>query len=160
MNCPACCGELQKKYFGKIEMAICAACGGSWLQKDRVTHVLRRYMKHIAERNDRELKQRPRLNPWHVETNPRACPGCARLMTKLNYAYSSNVIVDYCESCGGIWFDRGEIEKIAHFLKNSGLPERLKKEFEDIRIIYDNDELAEALELLKDTIVWILSFIV
>jgi len=37
------------------------------------------------------------------------CPKCAVEMSK---KHSMGVTIDKCESCGGIWLDKGEIEKI------------------------------------------------
>ena len=160
MNCPACGAELRKKFFGRIEMNACEACGGYWLPRGNVSGVIKQYMKYIAERNDREVKKIKRLNPWEVETKTRTCPECGQVMKKLNYSYNSNVIVDSCDFCEGTWFDRGEIEAIARFLKYNGMPEKLKKEFEEIRAVYDAHERREALDILGDAITWILSFIV
>jgi Zn-finger nucleic acid-binding protein len=42
-----------------------------------------------------------------------------------------------CDTCKGVWLDRGEIEKIAAFLKYCGLPEKVKKELAEIKAIYD-----------------------
>ncbi len=36
---------------------------------------------------------------------------------KFNYAYDSNVILDKCSECGGIWADKGEVERVAGYLK-------------------------------------------
>jgi Zn-finger nucleic acid-binding protein len=37
-------------------------------------------------------------------------------MKKGQYAYSSGVIIDRCESCHGIWLDRGELAKLRLFV--------------------------------------------
>jgi Zn-finger nucleic acid-binding protein len=158
-KCPVCDMELVTRYFGVVEVRHCQGCGGHWVQRNRLGAVLQRYMRFIAKRRDESCGLRDRVNPWEVEGTPRRCPECARDMRKLNYAYNSNVIVDDCLFCNGTWFDQGEIEKIADFLKNSGMPERLKQEFEEIKTIYDHHERQEALEMLKDVIVWILSFV-
>ncbi|HIJ66107.1 MAG TPA: rhomboid family intramembrane serine protease [Candidatus Hydrogenedentes bacterium] len=41
-------------------------------------------------------------------------------MRKFNYAYDSNVILDRCPSCSGIWADGGEIYRLASY--NKGHP--------------------------------------
>jgi membrane associated rhomboid family serine protease len=47
-----------------------------------------------------------------VEEASRTCPGCGKPMDKLNYAYDSNVILDRCLSCLGVWVDGDEIEQL------------------------------------------------
>jgi len=157
-RCPLCNTRLAAKYFGKVELQQCRSCGGFWIQKKRLGEILDRYMRYIARRHDSETGAGLRVNPYEVESGEHECPVCGRSMKKLNYAYNSNVIVDSCQACAGIWLDSGEIEKIASFLKNSGVSERIKKEFEEIRTIYDHHERREALGLLREMIVWILSF--
>ncbi len=115
----------------------CPSCGGFWVGAKRLGKVLERYMSFLAERHDRQCGRRKRVNPWKVETVRVICPECGRTMTKLNYAYNSNVIVDNCETCGGVWLDKDEIEKIAAFLKYCGLPESFKRELAEIKAVYD-----------------------
>jgi len=38
-------------------------------------------------------------------------------MKKVNYAYDSNIIIDRCTKCEGIWTDQGELKAIAKFIK-------------------------------------------
>lgn len=156
-GCPVCKTALVTKCCGKVEALHCPACGGFWVQKNRIGRILQRYMRYIAKRHDRSLGRRERVNPREVEPGKLECPVCARPMRKLNYAYNSNVIVDTCKSCDGLWFDRGELERTADFFKNCGLPQRIKQEFEEIRTLYDHYDRQEALELLREAIVWILS---
>jgi Zn-finger nucleic acid-binding protein len=155
--CPVCGAELAVKYFASIEIQWCAACGGFWVQRGRFGDVLKRYMSHMAQQHDAKCGRRKRVNPRTLEEPGRTCPLCGRAMSKLNYAYNSNVIVDLCGNCNGLWVDRGEVEKIAWFFKHCGLPKDLRQQFEDIKTIYDHHERKEALEMLADGIVWILS---
>lgn len=37
------------------------------------------------------------------------CPKCGEALAALTYA---NIEVDRCSNCGGIWFDRGEIDNL------------------------------------------------
>jgi Zn-finger nucleic acid-binding protein len=158
--CPVCGAELAVKYFARIEMQRCPSCGGFWIQRRRFGEVLRLYMGHLSQRHDVKCGRRKRVNPWTLDEPGRCCPLCGRRMAKLNYGYNSNVIVDVCRNCAGMWLDRGELEKIAWFFKYCGLPKDLKQQFEEIKTIYDHHDRQEALEKLADGIVWILSGLV
>jgi membrane associated rhomboid family serine protease len=46
-------------------------------------------------------------------------------MRKMNYAYDSNIILDKCDRCGGIWADFGEVMKLAVFRKGNPLLNRM-----------------------------------
>jgi Zn-finger nucleic acid-binding protein len=47
----------------------------------------------------------------------RLCPECQAVMREFNFAYDSNIFLDKCPRCGGIWTDVGEILKVAQHLK-------------------------------------------
>jgi Zn-finger nucleic acid-binding protein len=51
------------------------------------------------------------------ENRPRLCPECQVVMKEFNFAYDSNIFLDKCPRCGGIWTDAGEILKVAEHLK-------------------------------------------
>jgi Zn-finger nucleic acid-binding protein len=42
------------------------------------------------------------------------CPRCGRYMMKL---VKKGVIIDVCRHCGGMWADKGELEKLAKITK-------------------------------------------
>lgn len=42
-----------------------------------------------------------------------SCPRCS---TRLTSAVREGVDVDICRDCLGVWFDRGEVEKVFHRL--------------------------------------------
>jgi membrane associated rhomboid family serine protease len=46
-------------------------------------------------------------------------------MNKFNYAYGSNVILDKCPDCDGIWADAGESKLVAQYLKDDPQANRL-----------------------------------
>jgi len=40
-------------------------------------------------------------------------------MEVVNYSYDSNVFLDKCPACGGVWTDEGEVERVARYLKGN-----------------------------------------
>jgi Zn-finger nucleic acid-binding protein len=38
-------------------------------------------------------------------------------MRRFNYAYDSNIYLDRCPACDGLWLDGGEIEQIARHVQ-------------------------------------------
>jgi Zn-finger nucleic acid-binding protein len=47
----------------------------------------------------------------------RICPGCGSGMSPYRYLYSSPVILDSCEDCGGIWIDNGELKLMQEYIR-------------------------------------------
>ena len=56
----------------------------------------------------------PKIDP-HEPT--RLCPGDGSKMKK--ELIENLVLIDRCESCGGMWFDRNEIEVMREIVKNT-----------------------------------------
>jgi Zn-finger nucleic acid-binding protein len=122
---------------GRSKVMRCRGCGGCWVQKERIGAVLGSCMELLAERSNEMQKLGDRINPFQIKEASLPCPECGRPMRKLNYAYNSNVIIDECKSCRGIWFEKGELRKVAEFFKYCGLPKSMKESFERIKAIYD-----------------------
>jgi Zn-finger nucleic acid-binding protein len=60
-----------------------------------------------------------------IQETGRLCPRCRKPMRKFNFAYDSNIILDRCPSCGGIWADRGEVFQMATYIKGNPRLNRL-----------------------------------
>jgi Zn-finger nucleic acid-binding protein len=82
-------------------------------------HLLQESLKKLEIVCDSSGEKRVKIAELSDKTPNRICPTCKRPMGKLNYAYDSNVMVDKCQTCGCLFLDRGEIEKIAQYLKCS-----------------------------------------
>ena len=45
--------------------------------------------------------------------NELACPKCPNTeLNRFNYAASSGIALDKCPRCGGLWFDKDELERV------------------------------------------------
>ncbi len=118
MICPRCktLGEksdLQKVSISGIEVDICQECGGIWFDKQEFGQVIsasQSDIKHIHSllENTREFDKTK-----DVELE---CPKCGQLMFKYRYMYTSNIYIDSCEKCEGIWIDKGELLQIIEYL--------------------------------------------
>jgi Zn-finger nucleic acid-binding protein len=47
------------------------------------------------------------------------CPRCGVATDVFNYSYDSNVFLNRCPVCHGVWADRGEVEHVACYLKGN-----------------------------------------
>ena len=102
-----------------VTAEICSECGGIWFDKHKLKWAANQLA--ITEKIDpNELrvlfKKRTVVKPDKSEPI-RTCPKCTLAMKKVNYAYDSNIIIDRCTKCEGIWTDKGEIKAIAKFIK-------------------------------------------
>jgi len=97
----------------------CSDCGGIWFEADNFGDFVRGLAASQNVPGDVvELFKRRDVLPLHkVKEKTKVCPKCRKELLKSNYSYDSNVILDKCPECGGIWADKGEVERAASYLK-------------------------------------------
>ena len=62
---------------------------------------------------DRELIEKLKARLEKLQPRPEApAPPCPKCQGKLESYSFMEIILDRCPACGGIWFDRGELEQI------------------------------------------------
>ena len=119
LPCPRKCGSMRPVRFGGADMHLCDVCNGVWVDAATLQRL-------VAER----LKPSPMLGTG-IATPPAArltlgaveyapCPVCTHLMTRVNFAHTSGVIVDVCTP-HGTWFDADELRRVLEFITNGGL---------------------------------------
>ena len=119
MICPSCQSSLsfENVYYCKIYP--CTRCDGIWLSAE-IFPRLASILAVQVEKSDHDylklFKPRQVALP-DSESRPRLCPECQAAMKEFNFAYDSNIFLDRCPKCGGIWTDAGEILKVAEHLK-------------------------------------------
>jgi len=47
------------------------------------------------------------------------CPRCQGRLRTTNYGYNSNIMVEKCLSCDGLWLDHGKLMQLAGYIKNA-----------------------------------------
>ena len=120
ITCPACNHLMQKIYVPSecIDIDLCSdGCGGIFFDKGEMFKINDDF-KHIKDLKaylDKEY-----IKSDFIATNdkePRYCPVCNILMNKSHVA-NGTVIMDSCTNCGGVFLDRGELEKIRQALSD------------------------------------------
>jgi len=114
MRCVECGEQLTARRQGGVYVDACPACGALW--------VLDKNFSELRAARDEFIRW---LNPdlWSdVEKHERGetkreCPACGKPLHEVRYA-DSDIALDICPSCKGIWLDRGELDKIVAYLGN------------------------------------------
>ncbi len=91
-----------------------------WFEKEKFANFVRQLSesREIPAAKTKLFKRRD-VHPLHkVREKDKSCPKCHKKLRRFNYSYDSNVILDKCPDCGGIWADKGEVEQVAAYLKN------------------------------------------
>jgi Zn-finger nucleic acid-binding protein len=113
MRCADCGVPLERELRGGIPVHACTACGSLW--------ILDTDFKNLRGSMDRFVRW---LNPdlWsdmarhELGSGMRSCPGCGRKLHEVRYA-DSDIVIDICPACRGIWLHRGELDKIIRYLE-------------------------------------------
>jgi hypothetical protein len=96
---------------------------------DREEEYFRRMERELIERRRRELDaKRAEQGQSEPERHPHwmRCPKCG---SQLAEQKMEGIVVDRCESCGGIFFDRGELELLLGSQEPKGVMSSLRKLF-------------------------------
>jgi Zn-finger nucleic acid-binding protein len=133
LSCPRDHGGLTPQLFESIvQVDHCASCGGVFLDKGELEKIEDATAKEYADQvkdpdgGAAEACEMAR----QLERKEANCPKCDGEMEKQEYGFCSNVLIDTCPKCGGIWLDHGELKEIMVFferskLESTPLPSRL-----------------------------------
>lgn len=126
MHCPVCKTHLRRIEAADLELDQCPDCHGIWFDK----HELRPFIEFALQHRDdvEEAVYDPERSHYSIpgaDEPVHKCPCCRADMTKFNYAVDSNVILDRCPECEGLWVERPEIPDLASFLRGNPAQDRL-----------------------------------
>lgn len=124
MKCPVDGEELQETVWeSDYAVDVCPRCGGLWLDRGE--------LEAIEESRERdytdELLRMPDLGyaayalALQKQNRQLACPNCGARLETREYARCSQVMIDACPKCHGVWLDRGELEALEVFFQRSRL---------------------------------------
>ncbi|MBW2732782.1 MAG: protein kinase [Deltaproteobacteria bacterium] len=105
-SCPRCATEyLESVRFGEVELDCCQECGGVWLDRGEL-HALNRESLG-AGTSPMDLQRRGLQGPM-------PCPSCGEHLISCwaSVDDGKRLDVDFCEVCGGLWLDEGELAQI------------------------------------------------
>jgi Zn-finger nucleic acid-binding protein len=130
MKCPIDGSQLtRQKYEHDIEVDRCPECDGMWLDPRELERIQDTCEIDYSD----EIKQIPDLvGAAYAMALARSkpavtCPACDREMERREHGSCSQVMIDVCPHCRGIWLESGEIGALEVFF------ERTKSETEEIR---------------------------
>lgn len=111
MNCPVCKEPMIILELNKVEIDYCPNCSGIWLDEGELE------LLYSIDQSEEELKK---LFHQLSSTKEKSykCPICRKYMVKTQFK-DSDVILDICPQNHGIWFDKGELEKVLSLKPNS-----------------------------------------
>jgi len=123
MICPKCKINLEKALFYNTEVDYCPRCLGMFFEEEEL-----RWTKDARDQNlvwlDIDLWKDEKK--FKLNYGIRLCPACRVPLYEVYYG-ASQIVVDVCNICKGIWLDRGEFKKAISYLKDEADSRVLEK---------------------------------
>lgn len=122
MKCPYDSSELvTKTYEADIEVDLCQSCRGVFLdhgELERIQQTVERDHSALLAKPPDTVSQAFELARQQQRADL-TCPKCQGKMSKQEHGYCSQILVDVCTTCRGIWLDRGELEALEVFFEQA-----------------------------------------
>ena len=124
MKCPNDSNELRKtKYEAQIEVDQCPSCLGMWLDygelesiQDSLENDYSAELHNIPNYFDKSHDFALARNEGNYN-----CPHCCNEMEKREYGYCSQIMIDVCPSCRGVWLHKDELMELEIFFEQNRL---------------------------------------
>ena len=117
MICPVCKSQLHRRELVNVEIDSCSTCRGIWFDSGELGPVALAFSQRSGLREPKHQLRRSIVPAQDVDESPRDCPRCSLVLEKLNYAVDSNIILDRCRQCGGLWCDGPELDNLVSYVK-------------------------------------------
>jgi Zn-finger nucleic acid-binding protein len=107
-RCPKCRTRTDLIKYEGVPVYNCGGCGGHWVMPARLDLILSRRELKMPD----AVKQKMIALADASNSSERLwCITCGREMVKESFKHWSEIQIDRCPGCQGIWLDRGELEK-------------------------------------------------
>ena len=117
IKCPKCKSTLKRVEYEDLFIFVCPRGDGSWVNGNDLGEIVKRRDAKISQKIFKAVEKD--ISPKNIETQVLTkdikCPICGADCEKINYSYSSGIIIDHCPNGCGVWLDSGELEKIQAF---------------------------------------------
>jgi Zn-finger nucleic acid-binding protein len=103
--CPKCKDPLEPVVVESVEIDRCTGCDGVWFDRSELGKLLQeegRKTRSLQKGHDSE----------RLDVLPGVCPRDAKPLVRTRGSYRTQVDVDFCRECCGIWLDAGEFKQL------------------------------------------------
>jgi len=132
MKCPVDNTELQEIEYERATMVDqCNTCNGMWLDQWELQAIQankgKNYGAELAKMPD--LVNASHLNALNKNRDLLDCPKCKDAgnqvkMDRREHGFCSQIMIDVCHDCQGIWLDKGEVQALEVFFERHHLDDK------------------------------------
>jgi len=119
MKCPICALALAPKTYADQTVDVCEICRGIWCDSGELGTLVNALISadKVPTGGSPSAAEARQHEDHDRQTKP--CPRCAQMTESFNFAYDSNIFLNRCNACNGIWLDGGELRSVAQFIKKT-----------------------------------------
>lgn len=126
MQCPRD-GEtlVSETYEGDVVVDRCPSCRGIWLDSGELKTIQETIEHDYSEQlNQINVVARAYEMARQKSLPDIRCPKCQGELNPKEYAYCSQILIDRCADCGGVWLDAGELAALEQFFEQAAAEEK------------------------------------
>lgn len=113
-RCCPCCDNIELKVRelkNGLQIDVCPACKGHWLDSGELLQMT----------NETSIaREQLSLLSWQAAETTRLCPCCGTPMRE-GTLLNDDTKIDFCDDCGGLWFDAGELKESLQQISNQSV---------------------------------------
>jgi Zn-finger nucleic acid-binding protein len=111
MKCPRCNKKIKTNLTEGEEIKYYASSTGLWVHKYQLNNLPKESGGDVEMCS---IDDRPHTDRYP----PISCIECkGSVMKKINFLEYSDIIFDYCPSCGSFWLDKDELSRMHNYIK-------------------------------------------
>jgi Zn-finger nucleic acid-binding protein len=118
LTCVKCTSVLDKSTIDGIEVDLCPACGGLWLDQGEIEKLGQTARPDIDDLR-RALTGGDQAG---LSDATSACPRCSGNLSEVKLG---RVLIDYCKKCKGVFLDKGELDAALAAVKGTTIEQVL-----------------------------------
>ena len=128
MKCADCKTDLQQLDFKGIKIEECPGCRGRWFDRGELSKAKDHVDEDLSWLDFDPFGED--ANKFLVKSEEKSCPRCSVKMDSLTYE-KSNVVINKCLVCHGIWVHHKEFKKIVDYLEGIVVSESSREYVKD-----------------------------
>ena len=117
-HCPKCAAPMWPMELQNVEVDLCVKCQGMWFDRGE-----------LAKASGTEFQEAASAETLRGGRRPgRSCPDCAVPLYEHELVAESDVMIDQCPRCSGLFLDKGEYSAAQGYLRAKGWRGRRRRE--------------------------------
>ncbi len=120
MECPECHAPFSHVDYHGVSIQECPQCAGIWFEKNQLRDYISQYFIDHPDLPAAKLEYHKLIiGEENLPHGTKTCPRCHCLMTLINYGYDSNILVNKCPKCHGLWTPKSLLSQFAVYFKGN-----------------------------------------